>query len=93
MAYDSIYSGINEKRLNYFTLFPNPASSLLTIDFQTEVHQNRCLEVYDISENKIFETQALQRKIILNVENYSKGLYFIKVRSNRSIYVGKFCKE
>ena len=93
MKYDSAYLGINEHRNSAFSVYPNPASTLLTIDLTNINSVEKQVEIYSVDGKKIAETGTRENKINLNVQNYTSGVYFIKVKTNIITSLGKFCKE
>jgi hypothetical protein len=92
MKYDSVFVGINEFRESGLNLYPNPTSKTLTIDLMNLPYENQ-IEIIDLKGLRVFETKTRERKIIVDVENYSSGIYFVHVKSTFSNCTGKFCKN
>jgi hypothetical protein len=74
-------------------LYPDPVTTDLTIDIKNAKGIVKFIDIYDLQENKVFETQSIKDRIILNVENYSAGIYVVRLRTVSSDWVGKFCKN
>lgn len=72
-------------------IYPNPASNVITIKSQETLSSVR---VYNIlgREIDLFYKNSLANKTI-NVSNYSKGIYFIKVEINGNEKTIKFVKN
>jgi hypothetical protein len=81
-------SGLNESVLKpRFTVFPNPASTLLSIENISYDH----LSVSDMFGKIVLEQNYYASKI--SVQHLSNGLYFLQLRSGNNYYTGKFTKE
>jgi peroxiredoxin len=65
------------KEIENLTIYPNPSSKVLTISndfpFKFEIYNNLGTLIYDKMLYSTFET--------IEVENWPKGVYFIKLRS------------
>jgi hypothetical protein len=93
LKYDSVYVSIDEPQKSEFFLYPNPANANLTINFNKANGDFKSIGVYDARANLIFATETKDNHIVLNVENYPPGIYFIKVNSVHSNWIGRFCKN
>lgn len=73
---------------NPFTIFPNPATSQITIQFQNEV-QNEMLTIYSISGQKVFQDKvaAENKQFQVNTSHLQSGIYFVEVGSARMKFV------
>lgn len=85
----SYLTSIKEKQTNQvsFSLYPNPANDMVTLDFDKGLNQNLSIEVKDILGKQI-ETVAVNssaKKLQLDLSAYSKGIYFISVLNNQQI--------
>ncbi len=74
-------------------IYPNPASTFLTMDFSGLTYKVKSIEVYNSNGIEIFKNQNVENKLILSVEDYPAGLYFIKLNTVSSIFAGKFLKK
>lgn len=68
-------------------IFPNPVKNILNIAADTDVLS---LEVYDNLGR--FITKAHQQKSV-KVEDFAKGVYYLKIQTKTRIYYEKFIKE
>jgi hypothetical protein len=93
MKYDSVYVGINEPWESALSLHPNPVKTKLIIDLKDIKNNLKVIEVFELRGKKIFETQTKKDEIILNVENYPEGIYLVKIKTNNSSNISKFCKN
>ncbi|WP_100077354.1 S8 family peptidase [Chryseobacterium camelliae] len=74
-------------RKNGITVFPNPARNILNVASENEVIH---LEVYDHLGRLI--TKAEHQKSI-QVGDFAKGVYYLKIQTKDKIYYEKFIKE
>ena len=86
-------SAIDNMTNAFISVYPNPAATTLTIDLNGYAPGMRYLGIYDMTGKTLFETQTDLNKVLLNVEDYPAGFYFIKVKSNSLNYTGKFLKD
>jgi Secretion system C-terminal sorting domain len=93
MKFDSFYLGIHENQNSALSVYPNPASSLITIDLKNFNSSEKQIEIYNVEGKMVYETQTYENKMILNVKNYPSGVYFIKLTTKTFNSFGKFCKE
>lgn len=74
-----------------FELFPNPTLGSLTIKLNPS-YLNATLEIYDI-EGKLIDRYYLDTYFkTMNLDHLSKGLYFIKIKTNEKTFINKFEK-
>ena len=85
--------GMNEIQSSNFIIYPNPAKINLNIEIKNAKGLVKFIQIYDLREEKLFETKTEKEKIILNVENFPTGIYFVKVKTESSNWIGKFCKD
>ena len=87
--------GINEieSYKNKISLMPNPARDELRI--MSDELRIKNIEVCDVLNNVVFVegAEAIEKNIKINVSNFAKGVYFVKVFSDKGIAVKKFIKE
>ncbi|MCW5919523.1 MAG: T9SS type A sorting domain-containing protein [Bacteroidetes bacterium] len=87
--------GINEieSYKNKISLMPNPARDELRI--MSDELRIKNIEVCDVLNNVVFVegAEAIEKNIKINVSNFAKGVYFVKVFSDKGIAIKKFIKE
>ncbi|MDP5092607.1 MAG: T9SS type A sorting domain-containing protein, partial [Polaribacter sp.] len=73
-----------------FTLFPNPVTSKLFItnNFGDEIVT---ISIFNAIGKKVFLSQQSTKE--LDVQFLSKGIYFIKIATEKAIFASKFVKE
>jgi hypothetical protein len=81
-----------------FTVFPNPTSDKATLNFELESAQEVTIVVLDANGRKL-NSFAIQGKkgmnspVTINMNNYSKGNYFVNIISASSVKTVKVVKQ
>lgn len=73
--------------------YPNPATSVITFDFQKDYEQGFSLQIYNaILGRKMFEQTNLPERMSVNLADFSRGIYIYQLRdkSGRMLDSGKF---
>ncbi|MBX7182989.1 MAG: T9SS type A sorting domain-containing protein [Bacteroidia bacterium] len=88
----------NYKALEGATLFPNPASTELYLNFSMNDPQLFSLEILDVIGQKIRQTEKLHALTGLNsfpiqIADLKSGLFFVKIRFETDVVVMPFIKE
>ena len=91
----SFTNGINENSIkNNLSLFPNPATNSLTLNLsQLKMLQNTSVSVYDIQGKLLLHQSITQPLTELNITQFAKGIYIVKVNSDSEILQSKFIKD
>ncbi len=85
---EEITLGINsiETQLD-FTMYPNPASKMLNIGFNTLASKDVLL-IHNINGTLVKEEKINKEKVQINIESLVSGIYFVSVKSGKSISKG-----
>ena len=67
-----------------FQIFPNPASSTITVNFEKSENDYR-ISIFNILGKKVTETIQAQKSIDINVSALQNGIYFLQIESGNSI--------
>ncbi len=90
---DSI-TGIVEQNTTTMTLFPNPATDQLTLDFGQEGNGNYQVEVFNALGQQMSAQQITvgggNSRFQIPVTGYADGIYFVRVRKSGSNVVTSF---
>lgn len=73
-----------------FSLYPNPASSLLNIEMVDGIELSK-IQIVDVTGKIVL--QQNQDLNLVNVESLSNGLYIIQLYSENKSFLGKFIKN
>jgi len=69
-------------------LFPNPANSILNIKlpetYSTELYE---IEIYDIHGRRIMSSTHSNVTIQIDVSDFNKGLYLVKIQNNETVTI------
>ncbi|MCX6180638.1 MAG: glycosyl hydrolase family 28-related protein [Bacteroidetes bacterium] len=80
-----IFTAVNpvEPQNTMFTVFPNPASSSITVEFVSEGAINNTVVILNALGQAVFQQNVNGVKSLnIDVQNYPSGLYFVKVNSD-----------
>jgi hypothetical protein len=85
--------GLDEESFSSFKMFPNPSNSMLQLKFSKHISDGN-ITVFDILGKELFtknieSTNALK----LNISNWNKGIYLIKVKSESISQTKQFIKN
>jgi hypothetical protein len=86
--------GLKEYKGNIkVNLFPNPATTKLTIDagYENEIKEIKVLDV--LGKEIMHQTISSKNKTQINIENYNSGVYLIQVKCANGEFFGKFIKH
>jgi hypothetical protein len=60
-------------------VYPNPASTQLTIDAGSNWNEVTAIELYDLSGRKVWSERLNARTTLVNLSNFSEGIYILKL--------------
>lgn len=80
-----------------FSLFPNPTNSIATLEFTSTVKKTTQLSIIDIN-GKTVMTQNINANtnknyITLDLSNYAKGIYLVKLQTNNGQKIQRLTVE
>ncbi len=81
----------NFKDNNSYLIYPNPANDWLFISTQDNL--NKYIEVTDINGKIVYRNAFKENVFALFIQNWSKGIYFIKIASDKNTFTQKFIIE
>ena len=82
--------GINTNELTQLKVYPNPTSTTLTIETNSNTKQN--LEIVNLLGQTMY-TYNIYSKATVDVSAFPKGIYLIKLNTDKGTVVKKFVKE
>ncbi|HEX7846201.1 MAG TPA: T9SS type A sorting domain-containing protein [Chitinophagaceae bacterium] len=73
-------------------LYPNPATSYITIDFQKGFEKGLSIQVFSFLGSKMYETQNVNEKTTIDLAEFNRGVYIYHLRdqSGKLLKSGKF---
>ncbi len=82
----------NDNHEIHFVIIPNPTKTGITIQGNhSELIDD--IEVWDILGKKLFNKREKSHAAYLDLSDYNKGMYIIKVFSNDKVFINKVLKE
>jgi len=95
LNYLSLNMGVKETdNNNSFTIYPNPATSYLTINLLQQTNlQNTTVSIYDVQKKLLLQQTLTHPQTELNIASFAKGIYVIKVNNDNNSMQSKFVKE
>lgn len=87
--------GINEvpESLESISVYPNPASTIITFSTPTKPEKNTILTIIDITGKQLIMRQITEKQTVVDVSGLSQGVYFVRVADDRAVRVSKFIKQ
>ena len=73
-------------------LYPNPATSYITVDLQKSNERGLSIQVYNFLGKKMYESQNMAEKLTIDLSDFNRGVYIYHLRdqSGKIIESGKF---
>lgn len=77
-----------------FTIFPNPSSKDLNISVsQNTVVEKFNMEIYDVLGKKVLSETISNRNTTINIQDWSSGVYLIKIQNGKTHQTNRFIKN
>jgi len=72
--------------------YPNPATSVITFDFQKNFEKGYSIQLYSFLGKKMFEAANLPSRTVINLSDYNRGVYIYQIydRLGKLVESGKF---
>ncbi len=77
------------KNLNSFNIYPNPSSNNITVD----IPEKSIIEISSVQGQLIKTFTTTDNKTNIDVSNFTKGVYIVRIISNSGIFNKKFIVE
>ncbi len=85
--------GVNDTQSKVTRFYPNPATTVISFEFDKSVDKTYSLQIYNFIGRKMTEVRVTESKITINLDdNYFRGLYIYQLRdiNSRIVESGKF---
>ncbi|MEA3496996.1 MAG: T9SS type A sorting domain-containing protein [Bacteroidota bacterium] len=76
-----------------FKVYPNPAQSKITITYTGFIAFDTKVRIYDIQGKLVKEQQLALEKTVIDIKDFSKGIYFVKIKDGDGVFVEKVVKN
>jgi len=97
ITYKQVEVGISEPKTELFDIkvFPNPTTGKLTIEWTSgQVDEWTSIEVFDVFGRKLIEQKAEgRRQKEIDITEFSLGVYFVKITTEKGVIVKKVVKQ
>lgn len=80
------------KLTNDIHVFPNPATNQITLKVK-DLEKNSKLDIYNAIGQNVFSIVISSNSTVINIEQFTQGIYFIRMNLNEKTYSGKFIKQ
>ncbi len=81
--------GIVENSIDKLSIYPNPASDIITLDIGNNKLKNASIEIIDLLGKSIFQNKMNQKVIKINLASFSKGVYLLKFSNDNGSSINK----
>jgi len=82
--------GFEDEMAGHFRFYPNPTSGLLTIE--TSVYDLHSIEISSLNGQMMYRTNMDGSSLQIDFSSFSKGVYFITIRSRNFVRTEKIIK-
>jgi len=74
-------TSIEELSSNFnFSITPNPSNGIFTIEIDYLGYDKPYCEIYNIIGEKVFETNLIEKRNSINLNNFNKGIYYVTIK-------------
>ena len=75
--------------------YPNPASSMITFDFQNNFDKSYSFQIYNFLGKKVYDAPSVTPKTVVNLSDFYRGVYIFQIRdkNGKIIDSGRFQVE
>jgi Secretion system C-terminal sorting domain len=91
----ALYNGVNETTLEHTSpimLYPNPAAERITIEYEAK-NANATIEIFDLYGKRVYGGMWNQSRMVIPVNGFATGLYFVRITDGDTVLSGKFLKD
>ncbi len=85
----NVPTNIEEAKHENFQIYPNPSNGVFTIQNPTSLEDLSGLEISDITGKAIYNLTPGHSPVQIDLSNYPKGVYFLKIETNNQYFTQK----
>ncbi|MEA3496995.1 MAG: T9SS type A sorting domain-containing protein [Bacteroidota bacterium] len=89
----SIFETNNSKINKDYTIYPNPTKNTITIECRNKNKITTKVRIYDIQGKLIKEQQLALENTVIDIKDFDKGIYFVKIKDGDGVFVEKVVKN
>jgi hypothetical protein len=85
-------SAANSSQAPILKFYPNPATTVITFDFQKSFEKGYSLQIYNFLGRKMIERSNIADKTTINLTDFTRGVYVYQLRdkAGKLVESGKF---
>ena len=72
-----------------FNIYPNPTSDLLFVEFLNNTEEDVYMELFNSIGEIVYSRKNINANLSIDVSQFTKGIYFMKVYSNSLVSAKK----
>ncbi len=85
-------SGIDEQNTSTFTIYPNPATTQLTLNTELQI-MNCQLRIMNTTGQLVYQSAINNPQSTIDISSFASGIYFIQLATEQGITNKKFIKQ
>ena len=78
---------------NDLVIYPNPVTDQLNVSLRTNKYQVTRVAIYDINGKLVCSQQVADNHILMDVQGFSAGTYFLRLSDGKNMMTTKFIKK
>lgn len=90
-TYDLSTVGISENETIPFSIYPNPTSEYISLNYDNSLLSNATITIIDYSGKIVLQTNSITERI--DVKDLNTGIYIIQITSDTKTTQSRFIKE
>jgi Leucine-rich repeat (LRR) protein len=87
---DVTETGLSDIYKKGIKVYPNPSSGVFTLEFNSDSY---LVSIYSVIGNKVYENISNTSKHKIDLSNYPKGIYFVKIKKDNKVYNNRIILE
>ena len=76
-----------------YKIYPNPAQALINIEFEKAFSENYTISIVNVLGQTVYSKQTNDSKLQISVDEFSSGIYLVKLQSEKGLWSRKFVKQ
>lgn len=89
--YTKYYDFQNSKN-SFLQVYPNPAKSVITIETNNLTKENS-LTILNVNGQELIKQQIIDDRTTIDISNLTRGIYFVKLITDKAVEVRKLLKQ
>lgn len=85
--------GVESWETSHFTIFPNPATHQVVINFDENISGNSRITITDEHGAMVDQWEGNENSITLDISGFAAGIYFVRVQNKLNTAAQKFVKN